>query len=114
MPQLYSKYPGCSFNLQHVRFLIIGKEDIVDGKPKLTLGLMWELIQHYSSFGDERSSASTEVKPGKKGALKEKLLAWVNDKIPSLTVNNFTSNWNDGRAIGALVDALSPGMLNNF
>ena len=93
---------------------MIGKEDIVDGKPKLTLGLIWELIQHYSSLGHESSSASIEDSPSRKGMLKEKLLAWVNDKIPSLTINNFTNNWNDGRAIGALVDALSPGMLNNL
>ena len=72
---------------------------------------MWELIQHYSRIGDESTSASTEDRPSRKRSLKEKLLSWVNDKIPSLTINNFTTNWNDGRALGALVDALSPGML---
>ena len=91
-------------------FFITGMHDIVQGNRKLILGLIWELIQHYSTIEDEPSSASQEQKPTKKQTLKIKLLAWINDKIPSLDIKNFTSDWKDGRAIGALVDALAPGM----
>ena len=40
---------------------------------------------------------------------KEKLLSWIQNKVPELPIKNFTRDWNDGRAIGALVDAVAPG-----
>lgn len=30
--------------------------------------------------------------------------------MPELPVHNFTTDWNDGRAVGALVDAVAPGL----
>lgn len=42
---------------------------------------------------------------------KQRLLRWIQNKIPDLPINNFTSDWNDGRAVGALVDAVAPGMI---
>lgn len=41
---------------------------------------------------------------------KQRLLKWIQSKIPDVPVNNFTTDWNDGRAIGALVDACAPGL----
>jgi len=38
-----------------------------------------------------------------------RLLGWIQNKIPDLPITNFTSDWNDGRAIGALVDGVAPG-----
>ena len=32
------------------------------------------------------------------------------DKIPDKDIKNFTSNWNDGTAIAALVDSIAPGL----
>lgn len=40
---------------------------------------------------------------------KQRLLNWIQTKIPDLPIKNFTTDWNDGRAIGALVDAVGPG-----
>lgn len=31
-------------------------------------------------------------------------------KVPDLPIHNFTTDWNDGKAIGALVDAVGPGL----
>ena len=80
--------------------------DIVDGKLKLILGLIWTLILHYSismpMWADEDESAK-DLSP------KQRLLRWIQNKIPDLPINNFTSDWNDGRAVGALVDAVAPG-----
>ena len=42
---------------------------------------------------------------------KQRLLAWIQNKIPDLPITNFTSGWSDGRAIGALVDGVAPGTL---
>ena len=40
---------------------------------------------------------------------KQRLLIWVQNKVPELPIKNFTTDWNDGKAIGALVDAVGPG-----
>lgn len=48
---------------------------------------------------------------GKDATPKQKLMNWIQEKLPpELPVTNFTSDWNDGRAIGALVDACAPGI----
>ncbi|KAJ9576572.1 hypothetical protein L9F63_025532, partial [Diploptera punctata] len=38
------------------------------------------------------------------------LLHWIQSKVPDLPITNFTSDWNDGKAVGALVDAVAPGL----
>lgn len=40
---------------------------------------------------------------------KQRLLGWVQNKIPDRPITNFTTDWNDGKAVGALVDAIAPG-----
>ena len=47
--------------------------------------------------------------PAKKKSPKEKLLGWIQNKVPELPIKNFNKDWNDGKAIGALVDAVAPG-----
>ena len=37
------------------------------------------------------------------------LMDWVNSKIPNQPISNFTTDWANGRALGALVNALSEG-----
>ena len=40
---------------------------------------------------------------------KQRLLEWVQNKIPDRPIRNFTTDWNDGTNIGALVDSCAPG-----
>lgn len=35
---------------------------------------------------------------------------WIQSKVPDLPITNFTTDWNDGKAVGALVDAVAPGL----
>ena len=113
------------FKFEHALSLFPGKEDIVDGNRKLILGLIWRLIQRYSTFGEVKKeleafkestfsdSQGKEVDPLKKHEIlspKDKLLDWIHNKIPSLEITNFTSDWNDGRAICELVNAFAPGI----
>jgi len=71
------------------------------------MGLIWTLILHYSismpMWEGEDPSATKEQTP------KQRLLEWIRSKIPEKNITNFTSDWNDGTAIAALVDALGPG-----
>lgn len=48
--------------------------------------------------------------PSKRQTPKQRLMNWIQSKVPDLPINNFTSDWNDGRAVGALVDAVAPGL----
>lgn len=43
-----------------------------------------------------------------------RLLLWVQIKIPHITITNFTSDWKDGKAIGALINAIAPGLCADY
>ena len=77
---------------------------IVDGKTKLILGLIWKLILHYSI-----SMPNTDGKQQQETNVKALLLSWINDKVSNIVIKNFRTDWQDGRAIGALVDGVAPG-----
>ncbi|RUS81267.1 hypothetical protein EGW08_010971 [Elysia chlorotica] len=92
-----------------IRIVNIDSTDIVDSKLKLILGLIWTLILHYSISmpmweGEEPTPSEKAPTP------KQRLLNWIQGKVPDLPINNFTTDWNDGKAIGALVDAVGPGL----
>ncbi|XP_071084082.1 filamin-A-like isoform X4 [Haliotis cracherodii] len=92
-----------------IRIVNIDSSDIVDKKLKLILGLIWTLILHYSISmpmweGEEPTPSEGGPTP------KQRLLNWVQSKVPDLPIKNFTTDWNDGKAIGALVDACGPGL----
>nr|XP_034194132.1 filamin-A isoform X4 [Osmia lignaria] len=92
-----------------IRIVNIDSSDIVDCKLKLILGLIWTLILHYSISmpmwdGEESNEYDKHASP------KQRLMHWIKSKLPDLQINNFTTDWNDGRAVGALVDAVAPGL----
>ncbi|BFZ08117.1 hypothetical protein BsWGS_11156 [Bradybaena similaris] len=96
-----------------IKIVNIDSTDIVDRKLKLILGLIWTLILHYSISmpmweGEEPTPSEKAPTP------KQRLLNWIQAKVPNLPINNFTTDWNDGRAIGALVDAVGPGLCPNW
>uniref|UniRef100_A0A0B7BJW7 Calponin-homology (CH) domain-containing protein n=1 Tax=Arion vulgaris TaxID=1028688 RepID=A0A0B7BJW7_9EUPU len=92
-----------------IRIVNIDSTDIIDKKLKLILGLIWTLILHYSISmpmweGEEPTPSEKAPTP------KQRLLNWIQSKCPDLPIGNFTTDWNDGKAIGALVDAVGPGL----
>jgi filamin len=97
-------------------FFLLDATHIVDGKLKLILGLIWTLILHYSiSLPMWEFEQPDAPGSGRDATPKQKLMAWIQEKLPpELPITNFTSDWNDGRAIGALVDACAPGMSRSF
>ena len=42
---------------------------------------------------------------------RQRLLKWVKRALPHVRIGNFASDWSDGRAFGALVEACFPGLL---
>lgn len=77
---------------------------IVDGNLKLILGLIWTLILHYSI-----SMPMWEDEDAKKLTPKQRLLGWIQNKVPQIPIHNFHRDWRDGKALGALVDNCAPG-----
>ena len=74
--------------------------DIYNGELKLILGLIWTLIDHYHIHSRVRTS---------RVSTKQTLLTWINWKISSMTIVNFTVNWNSGIALCALIESLQSG-----
>ncbi|KAK6026237.1 Filamin/ABP280 repeat protein [Ostertagia ostertagi] len=57
----------------------------------------------------EKSDGQPEETP------KQKLLNWIRGKLPvGMPLTNFTSDWNDGIAVGALVNAMVPGAVSDW
>ncbi|KAF8783432.1 Dystonin like protein [Argiope bruennichi] len=92
-----------------IKLVNIRAEDIVDGNPKLTLGLIWTIILHFQISDiithqtDERITA------------KEALLRWAQrttDKYPGVRVGDFTSSWRDGLAFNAIIHRNRPDLID--
>ncbi|XP_069501557.1 filamin-A isoform X3 [Ambystoma mexicanum] len=93
---------------ESIKLVSIDSKAIVDGNLKLILGLIWTLILHYSismPMWDEEEDEEV-----KKQTPKQRLLGWIQNKLPQLPVTNFSRDWQSGRALGALVDSCAPGL----
>ncbi|XP_053303290.1 filamin-B [Pleuronectes platessa] len=92
---------------ENIKLVSIDSKAIVDGNLKLILGLIWTLILHYSismpmwEGEDEEAESKTP---------KQRLLGWIQNKVPDLPISNFSRDWRDGKALGALVDSCAPGL----
>ena len=82
---------------QGVKLVNIGNTDITDGNHKLIRGLIWTLMENYQ-FGKPYAEAKND------------LLAWIQSKIPEYNITRFGQQWNDGKALCALVNAINPGL----
>uniref|UniRef100_A0A8C8SLV3 Filamin C n=1 Tax=Pelusios castaneus TaxID=367368 RepID=A0A8C8SLV3_9SAUR len=93
---------------ERIKLVSIDSKAIVDGNLKLILGLVWTLILHYSIsmpiWEDEDEDDAKKQTP------KQRLLGWIQNKVPQLPITNFHRDWQDGKALGALVDNCAPGL----
>ncbi|XP_042210424.1 microtubule-actin cross-linking factor 1-like isoform X40 [Homarus americanus] len=82
-----------------IKLVNIRCEDIVDGNPKLTLGLIWTIILHFQI-------SDIMVGQAENLTAKEALLRWARNtthKYPNVEVKNFTTSWRDGLAFVAII-----------
>ncbi|XP_050087655.1 filamin-A isoform X6 [Anopheles aquasalis] len=98
--------------IEGIKIVNIDSSDIVDCKLKLIMGLIWTLILHYSISlpmweGDENGDNQAN---GNGASPKQRLMNWIHRLVPDLPINNFTTDWTNGKAVGALVDAVAPGL----
>ncbi|XP_061796901.2 filamin-B isoform X1 [Nerophis lumbriciformis] len=92
---------------ESIKLVSIDSKAIVDGNLKLILGLVWTLILHYSismPMYDGEDDESESKTP------KQRLLGWIQHKVPDMPITNFSQDWRTGKALGALVDGCAPGL----
>mmetsp|Transcript_3193 Transcript_3193/g.5956 ORF Transcript_3193/g.5956 Transcript_3193/m.5956 type:complete len:312 (+) Transcript_3193:97-1032(+) len=78
-----------------LKFVNVGAEDIVSGNLRIILGLIWTIILRY------------EIN---RGGGDSDLLKWIQSKIPEYGIKNFTKDWNNGKALNGLINALRPDL----
>ncbi|XP_075405259.1 plectin isoform X9 [Tenrec ecaudatus] len=92
-----------------VKLVNIRNDDIADGNPKLTLGLIWTIILHFQISDIQVSGQSEDM------TAKEKLLLWSQRMVEGyqdLHCDNFTSSWRDGRLFNAIIHRHKPMLID--
>ncbi|KAM9310114.1 plectin isoform 5-T5 [Pholidichthys leucotaenia] len=98
---------------RQVKLVNIRNDDIADGNPKLTLGLIWTIILHFqvsSSISDIQVNGQSEDM-----SAKEKLLLWsqrMTDGYQGLRCDNFTTSWRDGKLFNAVIHKHYPRLID--
>ncbi|XP_054153654.1 microtubule-actin cross-linking factor 1, isoforms 1/2/3/4-like isoform X7 [Oppia nitens] len=90
-----------------IKLVNIRADDIVDGNPKLTLGLIWTIILHFQ-LSDIVLHDDTQ-------SFKEALLRWAQkttEGYPGVNVKDFTQSWRDGLAFNAILHRNRPDLLD--
>ncbi|MEQ2287347.1 hypothetical protein AMECASPLE_011466 [Ameca splendens] len=85
---------------RQVKLVNIRNDDIADGNPKLTLGLIWTIILHFQISDIQVNGQSDDM------TAKEKLLLWSQRMVEGyqgLRCDNFTTSWRDGRLFNAII-----------
>ncbi|XP_016375039.1 plectin [Sinocyclocheilus rhinocerous] len=85
---------------RQVKLVNIRNDDIADGNPKLTLGLIWTIILHFQISDIQVNGQSDDM------SAKEKLLLWSQRMVEGysgIRCDNFTTSWRDGKLFNAVI-----------
>ncbi|XP_075874847.1 dystonin isoform X6 [Nelusetta ayraudi] len=94
---------------RQVKLVNIRNDDITDGNPKLTLGLIWTIILHFQISDIHVTGESQDM------TAKERLLFWskqITDGYVGIRCDNFTTSWRDGRLFNAIIHRYRPDMVD--
>ncbi|XP_046690941.1 plectin a isoform X1 [Silurus meridionalis] len=94
---------------RQVKLVNIRNDDIADGNPKLTLGLIWTIILHFQISDIQVNGQSDDM------TAKEKLLLWSQRMVEGyhgLRCDNFTTSWRDGRLFNAIINKYRPNLID--
>ncbi|KAJ8678764.1 hypothetical protein QAD02_014551 [Eretmocerus hayati] len=97
-----------------VRLESIGAEDIVDGNPRLILGLIWTIILRFQ-IQEIEIDVDEENESSEKKSAKDALLLWCQRKTngyPHVNIQDFTVSWRSGLGFNALIHAHRPDLVN--
>ncbi|XP_055083802.1 plectin-like isoform X2 [Periophthalmus magnuspinnatus] len=94
---------------RQVKLVNIRNDDIADGNPKLTLGLIWTIILHFQISDIQVNGQSEDM------SAKEKLLLWsqkMTDGYQGIRCDNFTTSWRDGKLFNAVIHKHYPRLID--
>uniref|UniRef100_A0A6I8RN33 Dystonin n=1 Tax=Xenopus tropicalis TaxID=8364 RepID=A0A6I8RN33_XENTR len=94
---------------RQVKLVNIRNDDITDGNPKLTLGLIWTIILHFQISDIHVTGESEDM------SAKEKLLLWsqqTSEGYGGIRCENFTTCWRDGRLFNAIIHKYRPDLID--
>ncbi|XP_041420653.1 dystonin isoform X18 [Xenopus laevis] len=94
---------------RQVKLVNIRNDDITDGNPKLTLGLIWTIILHFQISDIHVTGESEDM------SAKEKLLLWsrqTTEGYGGIRCENFTTCWRDGRLFNAIIHKYRPDLID--
>uniref|UniRef100_A0A673LU28 Plectin-like n=1 Tax=Sinocyclocheilus rhinocerous TaxID=307959 RepID=A0A673LU28_9TELE len=94
---------------RQVKLVNIRNDDIADGNPKLTLGLIWTIILHFQISDIQVNGQSDDM------TAKEKLLLWSQRMVEGyhgLRCDNFTTSWRDGKLFNAIIHKHRPNLID--
>jgi len=98
-----------------VRLENIGAEDIVDGNPRMILGLIWTIILRFQIQEIEIDVYEDDNKSNEKKSAKDALLLWCQRKTngyPNVGIKDFSSSWQNGLGFNALIHSHRPDLIN--
>ncbi|XP_037699166.1 dystonin isoform X16 [Choloepus didactylus] len=94
---------------RQVKLVNIRNDDITDGNPKLTLGLIWTIILHFQISDIHVTGESEDM------SAKERLLLWTQQATEGYTgiqCENFTTCWRDGKLFNAIIHKYRPDLID--
>ncbi|XP_016332645.1 dystonin isoform X5 [Sinocyclocheilus anshuiensis] len=94
---------------RQVKLVNIRNDDITDGNPKLTLGLIWTIILHFQISDIHVTGESEDM------TAKERLLLWsqqMTEGYVGVRCDNFTTSWRDGRLFNAIIHKYRPDLVD--
>ncbi|XP_039915933.1 dystonin isoform X10 [Hirundo rustica] len=94
---------------RQVKLVNIRNDDITDGNPKLTLGLIWTIILHFQISDIHVTGESEDM------SAKERLLLWsqqTTEGYAGVRCENFTTCWRDGRLFNAIIHKYRPDLID--
>nr|XP_023651005.1 dystonin isoform X2 [Paramormyrops kingsleyae] len=94
---------------RQVKLVNIRNDDITDGNPKLTLGLIWTIILHFQISDIHVTGESEDM------TAKERLLLWsqqITEGYVGVRCDNFTTSWRDGRLFNAIIHKHRPDLVD--
>ncbi|XP_029928484.1 plectin-like isoform X3 [Myripristis murdjan] len=94
---------------RQVKLVNIRNDDIADGNPKLTLGLIWTIILHFQISDIQVNGQSDDM------TAKEKLLLWsqrMSEGYQGIRCDNFSTSWRDGKLFNAVIHKHQPRLVD--
>ncbi|XP_065742456.1 dystonin isoform X7 [Phocoena phocoena] len=94
---------------RQVKLVNIRNDDITDGNPKLTLGLIWTIILHFQISDIHVTGESEDM------SAKERLLLWTQQATEGyvgIQCENFTTCWRDGKLFNAIIHKYRPDLID--